>query len=242
VEGDPIRFIEDRGDLCLADRRRLTDCRIRLAVSINASQYPGMKPSLPAIDAAGLLREAGFALLLRDRKPVTVTDLAAAIGINVGAAVPAVTTLAQAGWLDLDDAGRVVGAAGLSLATGPHHLILGDAPFRTWCAYDSLGIAAALAADGQIETACGRCATPISLAFRGGVPDRVGPERLWLADGDSDLRGSFCTPTVLLCGEDHGAAWAKAQGGHGQLLDLAEGARRGATEWAGCAEAARRLS
>ena len=201
-----------------------------------------MKPLLPAVDAAGLLREAGFALLLRDREPVKVTDLARAAGMDVGAAGPAVTGLAQAGWLDLDESGRVVGAAGLSLATGPHHLVLGDAPFRTWCAYDSLGIAAALAADARVETACGQCGTPISLAFRGGVPDRSGPERLWLAEGGTDLRGSFCTPTVLLCGKDHAIAWSQAQGGHGELLDLAEGARRGGTEWAGCAEAARRLS
>lgn len=201
-----------------------------------------MKPLPPAVDAAGLLREAGFALLLRAREPVDLTDLASAIGMDVGAAGPAVTSLAQAGWLDLDESGRVVGAAGLSLATGPHQLVLGDAPFRTWCAYDSLGIAAALAVDARVETACGQCGMPISLTFRAGVPDRSGPERLWLAEGGTDLRGSFCTPTVLLCGEDHGAAWSLTQGGRGELLDLAEGARRGGAEWAGCAEVARRLS
>jgi hypothetical protein len=201
-----------------------------------------MKPLLPALDAAGLLREAGFALLLRDRQPVEVADLAAVIGIDAGAAFSTVTTLAQAGWLDLDDSGQVVGAAGLSLATGPHHLTLGAAPFRTWCAYDSLGIAAALAADAQVETTCGQCGAPITLAFRGGVPQRTGPERLWLAEGDADLRGSFCTPTVLLCGEAHGGAWAEAQGGRGRLLDLVEGARQGAIDWAGCAEALRRVS
>jgi hypothetical protein len=65
---------------------------------------------------------------------------------------------------------------------------------------------------------------------------------LWLAEGGADLRGSFCTPTVLLCGEAHGAAWAGAQCDQGALLDLVEGARRGGTEWAGCADAARRLS
>ena len=201
-----------------------------------------MEPLLPALDAAGLLRQVAFALLLRDREPVEVTDLAGAIGMDVGAARAAVIGLAQAGWLDLDESGRVVGAAGLSLATRPHQLTLRDHPFRTWRAYDSLGIAAALAADAQVETACGQCGTSITLAFRGGVPDRSGPERLWLAVGGTDLRGSFCTPTVLLCSEDHGAAWSLAQGGHGELLDLAEGARRGGTEWAGCAEAARRLS
>lgn len=201
-----------------------------------------MKPLLPAPDAAGLIRETGFALLLRGRRPVDVTDLAAAVGIDAAAAGTAVATLAQAGWLDLDASGRVVGAAGLSLATGPHRLTLGAARFLTWCAYDSLGIAAALAADAQVETTCGQCGTPIRLAFRDGVPERTGPERLWLAEGGADLRGSFCTPTVLLCGAEHGAAWAETQGGRGALLDLAEGARQGGADWAGCADATRRLS
>lgn len=201
-----------------------------------------MKPLLPALDAAGLLRQAGFALLLRDREPIEVGHLAAAIGIDAGAAGAAVTMLAEAGWLDLDNTGRVTGTAGLSLAMGPHRLTLGDAPFRTWCAYDSLGIAAALGADASFETNCGQCGAAISLAIRGGVPERVGRELLWLAEGGADLRGSFCTPTVLLCGEAHGAAWAEAQCDQGALLDLAEGARRGGTEWADCADAARRLA
>jgi len=201
-----------------------------------------MRPLLPAIDGRGVLREAGFALLLRDQRPVDVADLAGAIGIDIAAAADTVATLAQAGWLDLDRAGRVVGAAGLSLSTGSHRLMLGASEFRTWCAYDSLGIAAALVADASLETACGQCHAPIRLAIRGGVPERPGPERLWLADGGADLRGSFCTPTVLLCGEDHGVAWAEKQDGRGRLLDLAEGARQGGLDWAGCAAAARRLS
>lgn len=201
-----------------------------------------MKPNLPAVDAAGQLREIGFALLLRDHQPIEIADLAAATGLGITAATNAVAGLAQAGWLDLDEMGRVTGAAGLSLATGPHRLLLGEIAFRTWCAYDSLGIMAALGADGLVETTCGVCGAWIRLEFSGGVPERAGPERLWLADGGADLRGSFCTPTVLLCGEDHGRAWADGQGGRGRLLDLDEGARQGGTEWADCAEAARRLS
>lgn len=170
-----------------------------------------------------------------------VADLAAAAGIEEAATRAAVSNLAQTGWLDLDDAGRVVGAAGLSLATGPHHLAIGTAEFRTWCAYDSLGIAAALTADALVETTCGQCGLPISLAFRGGDPERTGPERLWLAQAGADLRSSFCTPTVLLCGDDHGARWAKSQDGRGRLLGLTEGARRGRLDWAGCAAAAGRL-
>jgi hypothetical protein len=128
------------------------------------------------------------------------------------------------------------------LSTGPHHLTLGDAAFRTWCAYEALGVAALLGADAVIDTACRQCGAAISLAFLGGTPDRQGPERLWLADGGADLRGSFCTPTVLLCGEEHGKAWAAAQCGRGRLLDLLEGSAQGGADWAGCAVAGRRLS
>ena len=201
-----------------------------------------MKPLLPAVDAAGVLREAGFALLLRDRRPVDVADLATAVGLDTAAAANTVSALADSGWLDLDASGRVVGAAGLSLSTGPHRLSLGSHEFRTWCAYDSLGIAAALGADAVVETACGRCQAPIHLVFHGGVPERQGPERLWLAEGGADLRGSFCTPTVLLCSAEHGKAWGESQMGQGQLLDLAEGAHLGGLDWAGCAAAVRRLS
>ena len=106
----------------------------------------------------------------------------------------------------------------------------------------SLGIAAALGGDAQVETTCGQCHATINLAFRAGSPERDGPERLWLAEGTADLRGSFCTPTVLLCGEEHGASWAAAQRGRGRLLDLTEGARQGRIDWAGCAAAAKRMS
>jgi hypothetical protein len=200
------------------------------------------KPLLPAIDAAGRLREAAFALLVRDRSPLGFDDLARLTGLESEAVCDATATLAGAGWLDVDESGRIPGAAGLSLATGTHGLTLEGSPFRTWCAYDALGIASALDADALVETVCGQCDKPIRIEFHGGVPDQADPERLWLADGGDDLRGSFCTPTVLLCGGAHGALWADAQAGRGRLLDLEEGASLGGSEWAGCAEATRRLA
>jgi alkylmercury lyase len=209
----------------------------------SVDSIPAMtKPLLPAIDEAGQLREAAFAMLVRQRRPLGLHDLARLTGLESAAVREINATLAGAGWLDLDEAGRVTGAAGLSLTTGQHRLTLGGTPFRTWCAYDALGITAALEADALVETACGQCGKPIRIEFRDGVPERAGPERLWLADGGDDLRSSFCTPTVLLCGEAHGAVWAEARAGRGRLLDLAEGAREGGSEWAGCAEATRRLA
>jgi len=200
------------------------------------------KPLLPAIDVAGQLREAAFALLLRERRPIDLEELARATGVTPPAVRDAVGALGEAGWLDRDDEGRVTGAAGLSLGTGPHALRMAHESFRTWCAYDAIGIPAALGAEAVVETACGQCGAPIRLPIIAGVPERSGPERLWLADGGADLRGSFCTPTVLLCGEVHARAWAAAHHGRGRLLDLAEAARLGGEEWAGCAATFRRLA
>lgn len=197
---------------------------------------------LTATDAAGQLREAAFALLLLKHQPIESAELVVATGLKPAVTYRAVSNLAHAGWLDVDQQARITGAAGLSLTDGPHRLEIGDASFRTWCAYDALGIPAALAVDGEIRTACGQCGAPIELRLLHGAPERSGPELLWLADGADDLRGSFCTPTVLLCGHEHGAAWAESQGGSGQLLDLSEAARRGALDWAGCASAVVRLA
>ena len=198
-------------------------------------------PLLPSLDAPGLLREIAFGILIRDQRPIEIHDLASEARMKPEVVTAAVSALARGGWLDLDSVGRVTGSAGLSLAIGPHALTLGDAPFRTWCAYDALGIAAALRADALVETTCGHCLAPITLSFRSGEPDRSGPERLWLAEGGVDLRGSFCTPTVLLCNEGHGARWAERQAGRGRLLDLENATRLGAAAWVGCAATARRV-
>jgi hypothetical protein len=45
---------------------------------------------------------------------------------------------------------------------------------RDWygnCAWDAIGICAALHADGRIETTCADCGEPIALAIENGRPD-----------------------------------------------------------------------
>ena len=199
-------------------------------------------PLMPAVDAAGHVREVAFALLLRDKEPVSTSELARVSGLSKEAVSHSVAVLAKAGWLDLDDDGRVSGAAGLSLRTGPHGLTVGGAPFRTWCAFDALGIPAALAADGELLTTCAVCGRQLRVSFDAGRPDRSGPELLWLAEGGADLRGSFCAPTVLLCGNDHGRQWAETHGDRGELLDLETASRRGSVDWADCAAAVKALA
>jgi hypothetical protein len=134
-----------------------------------------------------------------------------------------------------------MGAAGLTLGPGAHRLLLRDRDYRTWCAYDAIGIVAALGEPGSLSTHCGICARPIALRLpEAAVAER--PERLWLSAGGDDLRTDFCAPTVLLCSPEHGQTWAERQQGRGRLLDLRSAARLGAGAWASPAREAMRMT
>jgi hypothetical protein len=195
------------------------------------------RPGLPAADVHERIREAAFALLLSERRPIAPDEVAAVTGAESTSLAAMLDQLAGAGWIDRDDEGRVTGSAGLSLTTGPHRIAIDGTEFRTWCAYDSIGIAAALGADAEIRTACAVCGREIALDTVAGKPPADRPERLWLAAGGADLRGDFCDPTVLLCTPEHAAIWAERQGDRGRSVDLAEAARLGAEGWASCAAA-----
>src|SRR5438445_10050693 len=116
---------------------------------------------LPAADFYERIREAAFALLLAGRRAIAPAEIAAATGAPARGLPAMLDQLAGAGWLDRDEDGRVSGAAGLSLTTGPHRIALEGHDIRTWCAFDSIGIAAALGADATIRTDCAVCGASI---------------------------------------------------------------------------------
>ena len=136
----------------------------------------------------------------------------------------------------------MLGAAGLTLGDGPHGLAIDGHPFRTWCAFDALGIPAAFGTDARVETACGVCGRSIEIHLRRGRPGGQTSARLWLSAGGTDMRVDFCTPTVLLCSVAHAEVWAKRHAGHGRALTMAEAVDLGATNWASVAATAAELS
>lgn len=187
------------------------------------------------------LREVAFGLLLATRQPVEASMLAALTGSDVSKVDTALDGLARAGRIDRDDRGRVLGSAGLTIADGPHGLEVDGHLFRTWCAFDALGIPAALAADGRVDTACGVCGRTITVDVHSGQPDPDQSPRLWFSEGGADMRADFCTPTVLLCSEEHAAEWGRRQPAGGRALTLADAADLGARNWASAAAAALRM-
>jgi len=187
------------------------------------------------------LRELAFGLLLRDRLPVPPAVLAELAGADQPGVDTALDGLARDGRIDRDRRGQVLGSAGLTLGDGPHGLEIEGNAFRTWCAFDALGIPAALGADARIATACAACGRRIDVDLQAGRPIGEAEARLWLSAGGADMRADFCTPTVLLCSDSHGRAWAERQAGRGRLLTLDEAADEGVRSWSSAAATAVQL-
>jgi len=187
------------------------------------------------------VRELAFGLLLRDKRPVTPGRLAGLVGTDEDRVEATLEALAREGRIDRDAHGRVLGSAGLTLAAGPHTLEIDGHAFTTWCAFDALGIPAALAVNARVETACAVCGRPITVDLRAGRPRGEASARLWLSAGAADMRADFCTPTVLLCSVEHVRVWAERQAGHGTSLTLDEATEEGARNWSSAASTAAQL-
>jgi alkylmercury lyase len=187
------------------------------------------------------LRELAFGLLMATKTPIEPIRLVELTAADEARVRSTLDVLAGAGRIDRDDRGRVLGAAGMTLADGPHGLEIDGSSFRTWCAFDAIGIPAALAVDARIETACGVCSRPIAVDVRAGRPRSDPSVQLWLSGGGTDMRADFCDPTVLLCSQAHAAEWAARNAGRGTVLSLTEAADEGARNWASVATAAKRL-
>jgi len=97
------------------------------------------------------------------------------------------------------DDGTIIGIDGLTTRHTRHRLILGGVELWTWCAYDIVGIAAALKTDAIGDTQCGLCGRRIEVVILEGEPQTntvVG----WLPDESCTKRdgGVLSERTPLL--------------------------------------------
>jgi hypothetical protein len=102
--------------------------------------------------------------------------------------------LDRQGRIRRDHTGAVTGSHGLSLTPTPHELHLEQQPgqerrYWTWCAWDAVGILAALDASGRIRSTSPGSRAPIQLDFDHGQLRNPEPELVvFFADTDC------CTP------------------------------------------------
>jgi alkylmercury lyase len=184
---------------------------------------------------SAVVRDAAFRRLLRTGAPASTEQLAADLDRTPGEVSAAVATLHQRGSIRRDNDGAVTGAGGLSIQPDRHQIELGGRRFWTWCAYDILGIFAALQASGWAVSPSPGLDEPIRLTFRDGRPD---PAEAVLFRPDEEIAEccenvyeQWCPNSNLFPTAEAATTWARSRDVPGRVLDLATAARLGGEEW-----------
>jgi alkylmercury lyase len=189
----------------------------------------------PPNDVEALIRTAAFRLLLAHGVAITREELAAATGIRREKLDGHLDDLHRAGRIRRDEAGRVVGSAGLSVTKDRHEIELDGRQFWTWCAYDILGIFGALGANGralspspdgqtiEVQFARGRPMNRNAVLFR---PDDE------LMSCCENVYEEWCPNSNLFGDAERAKTWAGERGISGRVMDLAEASKLGADDWA----------
>jgi len=159
------------------------------------------------------VQSAGFEAI-RQGEALTPTELGFRAHLPGGRAEAACERLLAREALLVTEDGRVDGIAGVTLRPTRHGLRLAEASIHTWCAFDSVGIPAALGADAVARTSCGRCGSPIEVTFAAGVTRQTDCWG-WIPALDTDERSlitNFCSKADLFCSRKHLDAWWEAAG------------------------------
>ena len=183
-------------------------------------------------DLDRLVEAVAFRELLSTRAPVAPATLVAAIGMDEATVGRTIAAVADAGHLRLSADGDVVGSAGLSVVPSRHLLTVEGERYWTWCAWDAVGILAALGASGLVQSRDPQSGRPVEVAFHDGQPGPT-PAVIFMVDLPtySSAHDEWC-PLVNLFESDATAGdWADASGLAGSVVTVAEAASRGARRW-----------
>jgi alkylmercury lyase len=178
------------------------------------------------------VRRAAFTHLRRGR-PVPEARLAEDTGLPVEAVRAALTELVAVGTATVVDR-DVVAAGGLSVVPAAHRLRLGGVELWTWCAFDAIGIPAALGIDAVAITHCPVCGIALEVALPQGTPPADSPLVGWLPERPcANVQEDFCPEANLFCGRDHLERWrGEANGPAGHAHSLVGLAAQGQQVWA----------
>ena len=176
------------------------------------------------------MRRAAFNQLLSGQ-PASVETVADEAGLAQGQAQEAANLVASVGIAEVDK-GIIIGMDGLTTRPTRHGLVLNGIQLWTWCAYDIVGIGAALGVEAVGDTTCGACGEPIKIVIRAGQPEEQGAVG-WLPDEScSNVMAEFCPSALLFCSQAHLDEWKTREGvGAGEALDLESLAERGRSFW-----------
>lgn len=179
-------------------------------------------------DLAVALATAGFAAVWKG-KATHPADLLS----GAGDLADLVDELVERGRCEIDADGRLVGIHGLTLRPTRHSFVHAGVAHHTWCAFDSIGIPAALGLDAVAHTDCRACGRPLHVRIVGGQPDQAGNTVLWLPELAGDhLMNGFCATADLYCSDAHLRDRVDTTAAPGEMIDVDAAAALGRATWA----------
>lgn len=128
--------------------------------------------------------------------------------------------------------GRVLGIHGLTLRRGRHSFTHLGTTRWTWCAFDSIGVPAALQLTAIAASDCPTCGHLIAVHIRdGGLDDEAAV--LWLPAPrpSGHLMNDFCSSADLYCSTNHLEAGAPRRGPDGRAVSLSDALEIGRETW-----------
>lgn len=169
--------------------------------------------------------------LLREDRPVEFTSLVRAAGIGARRTEEAVRRLERGGRLRRDADERVVAVAGLSLRPTEHSITFDGVRRWTWCAYDAVGILAALGEGGAVASSCRATGQPIDIRFSGPEPEATDVVVFFADVPVRSVVDDWCGLVGFFASESLGREWSRREGVAGSVEPVARAAEKGRAAW-----------
>lgn len=179
------------------------------------------------------VRNAAFRLLLAGDAPVSLQEIASAAELPEGDVRDAIETLEARGRTQRDSLGRVVTCGGLSVEPTRHRIEVDGMTRWTMCAYDALGVLAALGGGGRVVSESPLDGTPIEIRFANGSPGESDAV-LFYAEGYEtcgSVYDEWCPLVNLFPTREDAERWAHVHHVTGRVRSLDDATTSAATEW-----------
>jgi alkylmercury lyase len=185
---------------------------------------------LNLVGHGGSIAKEAFGILLRDAVALPIATLAERLDADQSLVEQVLDDLNRVGRADID-AGRLLGIYGLTLRPTQHRLRLRGSMFFTWCAFDLVGIPAALGESAEISSECAQCHRVVSFAMIDGEPPDLPIVISWLSERCDSIRDQFCPTVNFYCDEAHHEAAVGAGEAPEASLSLERAAEMGRELW-----------
>jgi hypothetical protein len=143
------------------------------------------------------------------------------VNISTDVISSSIKEMQRTGHIQLDSEAFVVGAVGLSLIPTTHEISIDGRKFWAWCAFDVIGIFAALHASGFVQSLDPSCHEKLRLEFVKGVPqDRA--LTVFMADlpSGSSICGNWCSKVNFFTSVQSAHAWIQMNQAKGSLISV----------------------